>query len=99
LYFLVSDRERQISNERAAVGLSPAALASVSPLSYQARAYSIGGLPQPALWVEQAEVPDEHWLLMLLSVKALRPCGDPLSPCNARILFILSPFAVLKVVF
>lgn len=27
---------------------------------YQATAYRFAGLPQPALWVEHAEVEDEH---------------------------------------
>jgi hypothetical protein len=38
------------------------------------------------LWVEQAEVEDEHWLLWLLS-PITPPSDDPVNPCSARILF------------
>jgi hypothetical protein len=61
---------------------------TIPPSGYQARAYSIGGLPQPALWVEHAEVSDEHRLLWLLSPSIGEPSGDPVSPCSAKILFI-----------
>jgi hypothetical protein len=65
-------------------------------LGYQATAYRFGGL-QPMLWVEHAEVEDEHWLLMLLSPAARGLSGEPVSPWSAKILFISYSFHSQKV--
>jgi hypothetical protein len=51
---------------------------------------------QPALWVEHAEVEDEHWLLWLLSPSATVPIDDPVNPCSAKTLFILLSFQRLR---
>ena len=48
-----------------------------------------GGLWQPALWVEHAEVSDEQMLLWLLSPNTGEPSDVPVIPCSAKILCIL----------